>query len=140
MKVKDIMTEEVQVIHPDDSLEAAAQKMSTHDFGFLPVFEDDQLVGVITDRDIVVRGVAKGMNAKALLGRDLMTSPAIYCFDDQSVEEAAKIMENDQIRRLVVLDRGNNRLVGVVSLGDIAYKTTKEVSGEVLEKVSEPLS
>lgn len=138
MKVKDIMTEEVQVIHPDDSLEAAAQKMNSHDCGFLPVFEDDQLVGAITDRDIVVRGIAKGMNSKAMLGRDLITSPAIYCFDDQNVEDAAKIMEKEQIRRLVVLSRGNNRLVGVVSLGDIAYKTTKEVSGEVLEKISEP--
>lgn len=140
MKVKDIMTEEVQVIHPGDSLRTAAEKMTSNDFGFLPVFEDDQLVGVITDRDIVVRALARGVNSEATLGRDLMTSPAIYCFDDQTVEEAAKIMEKDQIRRLVVLSRGNNRLVGVVSLGDIANKSTKKVSGEVLEKVSEPLS
>ena len=140
MKVKDIMTEEVQVIHPGDSLRTAAEKMSSNDFGFLPVFEDDRLVGVITDRDIVVRAVARGMDPEATLGRDLMTSPAISCFDDESVEEAAKIMEKDQIRRLVVLSRGNNRLVGVVSLGDLANNATKKVSGKVLEKVSEPLS
>jgi CBS domain-containing protein len=134
------MTEEVQVIHPGDSLRTAAEKMSSHDFGFLPVIEDDQLVGVITDRDLVVRAIARGMSSEATLGRDLMTSPAISCFDDQNVQEVAKIMEKDQIRRLVVLSRADNRLVGVVSLGDIANNTTKEVSGEVLERISEPLN
>ena len=138
MKVKDIMTQEVQVIHPGDSLRRAAEKMSSNDLGFLPVIEDDQLVGVITDRDLVVRAVARGMNSEATLGRDLMTAPAIYCFDDQNVKEVAKIMEKDQIRRLVVLSRDNNRLAGVVSLGDIANNATEEVSGKVLEKVSEP--
>lgn len=140
MKVKELMTKEVQVIHPDDSLQAAAQKMSIHDIGFLPVFEQDQLVGVITDRNIIVRGVATGMNSKTMMGRELMTAPVTYCFDDQDVKEAAKLMEEHQIRRLVVLSRNNNRLVGVISLGDIARTGTKEVSAEVLEKVSEPTS
>lgn len=140
MKVKELMTKEVQVIHLDDSLQAAAQKMSIHDIGFLPVFEQDQLVGVITDRDIIVRGVATGMNSKTMMGRELMTAPAIYCFDDQDVKEAANLMEEHQIRRLVILSRNNNRLVGVISLGDIARTGTKEVSAEVLEKVSEPTS
>jgi len=77
--------------------------MSRHDIGFLPVLEADQLVGVITDRDLVLRGVALGLNSNAMLGRELMTSPFIYCFEDQNVKEAAKLMEENQIRRLVVL-------------------------------------
>jgi CBS domain-containing protein len=138
MKVKDIMTKEVQVIHPGDSLEDAARKMGHHGIGFLPILEQDELVGVLTDRDIIVRGIAIGMNSDAALGRDLMTSPCISCFDDQNVREAANLMEQHQVRRLVVLSRDNNRLVGVVSLGDIATNANKEVSAEVLEKVSEP--
>ena len=113
MKVKDIMTEEVQVIHPDDSLQAAAEKMSSHDIGFLPVLEADQLVGVITDRDLVLRGIAQGMNSNAMLGRELMTSPVIYCFEDQDVKEAVKLMEESQIRRLVILSRWSTSIVSV---------------------------
>ncbi len=139
MKVKDIMTKEVQVIHPDDSLQAAAQKMSSHDIGFLPVLEADQLVGVITDRDLVVRGIAQGMNSNAMLGRELMTSPVIYCFEDQDIKEVAKLMEESQIRRLVILNRPDKRLVGVVSLGDLALNSKSDTSAEVLQKVSEPI-
>jgi FOG: CBS domain len=139
MKVKDIMTREVQVIHPDDSLQAAAQKMSSHDIGFLPVMEADQLVGVITDRDLVLRGVAQGMNSNAMLGRELMTSPVIHCFEDQDVKEAARLMEESQIRRLVVLGRPDKRPVGVVSLGDLALNSQPDTSAEVLQKVSEPI-
>jgi CBS domain-containing protein len=138
VKLKDIMTKDVQVIHPDETLQAAAQKMRDHDIGFLPVCEGDRLVGVVTDRDLALRGIAAGVNSKAMLGRDLMTSPIIYCFDDQDVDEAAKLMEEHQIRRVAVLSRDEKRLVGVVSLGDIANKSTKEMSAEVLQSVSEP--
>jgi CBS domain-containing protein len=139
MKVKDIMTREVQVIHPDDSLQAAAQKMSSHDIGFLPVLEADQLVGVITDRDIVLRGVAQGLKSNAMLGRELMTSPVVHCFEDQDVKDVAKLMEESQIRRLVVLSRSDKRPVGVVSLGDLALNSKPDTSAEVLQKVSEPI-
>src|ERR1044071_4004987 len=139
MKVKDIMTTGVQVIHPDDSLQAAAQKMSSHDIGFLPVLEADQLVGVITDRDIVLRGVAQGLKSNAMLGRELMTSPVVHCFEDQDVKDVAKLMEESQIRRLVVLSRSDKRPVGVVSLGDLALNSKPDTSAEVLQKVSEPI-
>jgi len=139
MKVKDIMTREVQVIHPDDSLQAAAQKMSSHDIGFLPVLEADQLVGVITDRDIVLRGVAQGLKSNAMLGRELMTSPVVHCFEDQDVKDVARLMEESQIRRLVVLSRSDKRPVGVVSLGDLALNSKPDTSAEVLQKVSEPI-
>jgi CBS domain-containing protein len=132
------MTKEIEVVHPDDSLKEATQKMRVRDIGFLPVCDGDRLVGVVTDRDIILRSTADGTNPNASVGRDLMTSPVVYCFDDQDVEEAAKLMEEHQIRRVVVLSRDDKRLVGVVSLGDIATKGTKETSAEVLEKVSEP--
>ena len=138
MKLSEIMTRDVVVMQPDDSLQSAAKKMRDRDIGFLPVCDGEDLIGVISDRDITVRALADGMDVSIMLGRDLMTSPAIYCFDDQDVSEAAQIMEENQIRRLVVMSREDNRLVGVVSLGDLARHATTDRSGQVLQKVSEP--
>jgi CBS domain-containing protein len=137
MKLKEIMTQEVEVIHPDDSLQSAAQKMRERDIGFLPVCEGDRLIGVVSDRDIIVRVIAEGKDPKAMMGRDLVTAPVIYCFEDQDVEEAARVMQENQIRRLVILNR-DKRLVGVVSLGDLAMNRPAVQSGEVLQSVSEP--
>lgn len=137
MKLKEIMTQDVEVIHPDDSLQTAAQKMRDRDIGFLPVCDGDRLVGVVSDRDIIVRVIAEGMDPKAMIGRDLVTAPVIYCFEDQDVDEAARIMQENQIRRLVILNR-DKRLVGVVSLGDLARNRPADRSGEVLQSVSEP--
>ncbi|HZJ23946.1 MAG TPA: CBS domain-containing protein [Anaerolineales bacterium] len=139
MKLKEIMTNDVEVIHPNDTLQTAARKMHDRDIGFLPVCDGDRLIGVLTDRDLITRALAEGMESKAMLGRDLVTSPAIYCFDDQSIDEAAKLMHDNQIRRLVILSR-DKRMVGVVSLGDLAMNTDDKLSGEVLQSVSEPLS
>lgn len=137
MKLKEIMTRDVEVIHPDDSLQTAAQKMRERDIGFLPVCDDDRLIGVVSDRDIIVRVIAEGGDPKAMMGRNLMTAPVIYCFEDQDVEEAARIMQENQIRRLVILNR-DKRLVGVVSLGDLAMNRPADQSGEILQSVSEP--
>ena len=138
MKLSEIMTRDVIVIQPDDTLQSAAKKMRDHNIGFLPVCDGDTLLGVISDRDITIRALADGMDVSIMLGRDLMTSPAIYCFDDQEVAEVAQIMKDNQIRRLVVVDRENKRLAGVISLGDLARNGTNDLSGEVLQKVSEP--
>lgn len=138
MNVKDIMTRDVEVIHPDDPLQEAARRMRDRDIGFLPVCDGDRLVGVVTDRDLILRGLAEGTDPSTSIGRGLMTSPVVYCFDDQDVKEATKLMEDHQIRRVAVLSRENKRLVGVISLGDIARNSTKKVSGEILESVSEP--
>jgi len=139
MKLKEIMTSNVEVIHPNDTLQTAARKMHDRDIGFLPVCDGDRLIGVMTDRDLITRALADGMDSKAMLGRDLVTSPAIYCFDDQSVDEAAKLMHDNQIRRLVILSR-DKRMVGVVSLGDLAMNIDDKKSGDVLQSVSEPMS
>lgn len=137
MKLKEIMTQVVEVIHPDDSLQTAAQKMRDRDIGFLPVCDGDRLIGTVTDRDMVVRAIAEGRDLKAMIGRDLVTATVIYCFEDQDVDEAARIMQENQIRRLVILNR-DKRLVGVVSLGDLAMNRPPDQSGEVLQSVSEP--
>ena len=140
MKLREIMTRDVEVVHPEDTLQTAAQKMRDRDIGFLPVCDGDRLIGVLSDRDVIVRAVADGVNSSAIVGRDLITSPAIYCFDDQSLDEAAKLMHDNQIRRLVILSRDDKRMVGVVSLGDLAVNADDKLSGEVLQSISEPES
>lgn len=137
MKLSEIMTRDVVVIQPDESLKAAAKKMRDEDIGFLPVCDGEELVGVISDRDITIRALADGMDLDVMLSRDLMTTPPIYCYDDQDVNEVAKIMKEHQIRRLVVLDRADNRVVGIVSLGDLARNEKASFSGKVLQRVSE---
>ncbi len=138
MKLSEIMTREVQILQPDDTLYLAAQKMRDHDIGFLPVCDGESLMGVLSDRDIAIRALADGMDINVMLGRDLMTTPVIYCFDDQDVTEAAKVMGENQVRRLVILGRENQRVVGVISLGDLVRKGITDLSGQVLQKVSEP--
>ena len=138
MKVKEIMTREVEVVHTGDPVKDAAQKMRIRDIGFLPVFEGDELVGALTDRDIILRSTADGLDPNRRIGRDLVTSPIVYCFEDQDVEEAARLMEEHQIRRLVVMGLDGKRLVGVVSLGDVARNGTNKTSAKVLQSVSEP--
>ena len=138
MKVNEIITHDPEVIRPETALIEAAQKMKSLDIGMLPVCDGDRLVGVITDRDITVRGVAQGYDPKTARVQEVMTPEVIYCFDDEDVKEAAEKMEEKQVRRLPVLNR-EKRLVGIVSLGDLAVRTGKEkLAGEVLERVSEP--
>ena len=138
MKVNEIITHDPEVIRPETALIEAAQKMKSLDIGMLPVCDGDRLVGVITDRDITVRGVAQGYDPKTARVQEVMTPEVIYCFDDEDVKEAAKKMEEKQVRRLPVLNR-EKRLVGIVSLGDLAVRTAKEtLAGEVLERVSKP--
>jgi len=136
MKVSDVMTRNVEFIQPNDSLRVAAQKMRDRDIGFLPVHEGDELIGVVTDRDIAIRAIASGINPDAILGRELVTSPVVYCYEDQNVEEAARLMSENQIRRLVVLDRKNNQPVGVVSLGDLSRNVKEKTAEKTLESIS----
>lgn len=138
MKLKDIMSRDVEVIHPTSMLQEAAGKMKTLDVGSLPVCDNRKLVGILTDRDIAVRAVAAGRDPKRTPVSDAMTPELVFCFEDQDVKEAAKMMERYQIRRLPILDR-SQQLVGIVSLGDLAIETDNErMSGQVLEEVSEP--
>ena len=138
MKVNEIITRNPEVVHPESPLIAAAQKMNSLDIGMLPICDEGRLVGMITDRDITVRGVAQGHDPKTTRVEQVMTPDVIYCFEDEDVKDVAKKMEEKQVRRLPVLNR-EKRLVGIVSLGDLAVRTGKEkLAGEVLERVSEP--
>jgi CBS domain-containing protein len=138
MQLKQIMTRDVEVIHPNATVEEAAEKMESLNVGPLPVCDGDRLVGMVTDRDITVRATAVGVDPGQVKVRDVMTPDVVYAFEDQDVREAARLMERHQVRRLVVLNR-DKRLVGIVSLGDLAEATRDEkLSGEILEGVSEP--
>lgn len=139
MQVHEVMTPNAECTHPNASLQEAARMMRDLDVGPLPVCgEKDRLVGMITDRDIVVRAIAEGRDPKTVRVQDVMSPDILYCFEDQSVGEAAQLMQARQVRRLVVLNR-DKRLAGIVSLGDLAAKTRdKALSGETLEQVSEP--
>jgi CBS domain-containing protein len=139
MQVKDVMTSGVKCISPETTLREAAQKMKEIDVGLLPICgADDRLAGMITDRDIAVRGVAAGLDPVEAKVRDVMTPNVIYCYEDQDISDAAHMMEQNQIRRLVVLNH-DKRLVGILSLGDLAVDTgDEELAGHTLEAVSEP--
>lgn len=138
MQVRDIMTLGVECIDPETTLQEAAKRMKAIDVGALPVCDHDRLVGVLTDRDITVRSVSDGHNPNQDRARDVMTPQVIYCFEDQDVSEAAELMREKQVRRLPVLSR-EKRLIGIVSLGDLAVQTgDQQMAGHALEGISEP--
>jgi CBS domain-containing protein len=139
MQVHEVMTRHAQCIRPPESIAAAARQMKDLDIGALPVCGDnDRLVGMITDRDITVRATAAGRDPGGTRVQDVMTPGIVYVFEDQDVTEAAQLMKENQVRRLPVLDRAK-RLVGIVSLGDLAVDTRdEELVGATLEAVSEP--
>ncbi|MGH2389772.1 MAG: CBS domain-containing protein [Chloroflexota bacterium] len=138
MQIKDIMTAEVEAVRPDTPLADAGKRMRDLDVGLMPVFDGTQLVGMLTDRDITIRAVAQGHDPRTTPVSDVMTADLIFCYDDQDVAEAAQLMQQKQIRRLLVLDR-TMHLVGIVSLGDLAVKGGEQkMGGAVLEEVSQP--
>lgn len=136
MKLKEIMNSEVEVIHPDDTLQIAARKMRERDIGFLPVCDGERLVGTLSDRDVTVRAIAEGMDPRTTRVKDVVHSRVVWCFDDQNVSEAAKKMKENKVRRLMVIHRDDKQLVGVVSLGDLANNGTGKMSNSVLQSVS----
>jgi CBS domain-containing protein len=137
MKLSEIMTPEVVTIDPDASLQQAAQIMASLDIGMLPVMADDDLLGVITDRDITVRAAARGLDPKRTQIRSVMTEAATCATDTQDVTQGAKQMMNHRIRRLPIMDH-HQQLVGIVSLGDVVKALAdKCLAGEVLLRISE---
>ena len=138
MQVRDVMTPEPDVVQVGATLEEAARRMQMQDVGALPVCDGPVLAGMLTDRDITVRATAMGLDPIQATAGQVMTPAVACCYEDQDVGEAARLMGDQQVRRLVVVDR-ERRLVGIVSLGDLAMQAGDErVAGEVLERVSEP--
>jgi CBS domain-containing protein len=135
MKVKKAMHKGVVWVSPDTPLMEIAQKMQKEDIGAMPVGEKDRLVGMITDRDIVCRGVATGRDLSNMTARDVMTKGITWCTDESDIEEALELMEKYQIRRLPVIN-GNKRMVGILSLGDISHAATRNMTCDMVKAVS----
>jgi CBS domain-containing protein len=136
MLVRDLMTRDVTTAHPDENVQWAAHAMSELDVGALPVGEDDRLVGMITDRDIALRCIGQG-KGPATRVREIMSTDVKYCFADQDIDDVALNMADIQVRRLPVLDR-DKRLVGILSLADIATSDETEQAAEALSGISRP--
>lgn len=138
MLVAHLMTRNVEVISQDASLKEAAEKMRELDIGVLPVLDGDQLVGIVTDRDITVRATAEGRDPSGTRVREAMTSQVAYCFDSEETQDAVEIMKQEQVRRLVVLDHDQN-IVGIVSIADLALDSSNDrLIGEVVRHVTDP--
>ncbi|MGD8393918.1 MAG: CBS domain-containing protein [Candidatus Eiseniibacteriota bacterium] len=137
MKVREIMTADCRFATPDTKLRQIAQEMKSVSIGFVPVLEGGKLIGLLTDRDVVTRVVADAKDPDATEVREVMTPKTWTIREDQEVEEAAKLMRDKKVRRLVVLSR-NGELAGVLTLGDLAVDGPVEVAAEALQAVSEP--
>jgi CBS domain-containing protein len=137
MKVSECMTPDVDLVAPDQPIREAAQFMLRSDAGAMPVCDGDQLIGMVTDRDITVRGVAEGRGPDTPV-RDVMTDHVDYCYDDDEVEEVAMKMSDMQVRRFPVLSREDKKIVGIVSLGDISRSDRGEAAKIALDGVTDP--
>jgi CBS domain-containing protein len=135
MKVRECMSQEVVVADPSQTIAEAARMMQECDAGILPVGENDRLVGMITDRDIAIRAIAKKKGPDTPI-REVMSKEVLYCFEDDDIEDAAENMAEQQVRRLPVLNK-DKRLVGILSLGDVS-KTAEKKAGEAVAGITRP--
>lgn len=135
MKVKDVMHSGVEWVAPDTTIFDIANLMKKGDIGAVPVGENDKLIGMITDRDIVTRAVSEERDVKEISAKDVMTKGIFYCVENEDLGDAVRIMEDHKIRRLPVINK-DKRMVGMLSLGDIADAASHELSGEVISAVA----
>lgn len=135
MKVKDVMHRNTIWTDPDAPVADVAERMRKDDIGALPVGENDRLIGMVTDRDIVLRGFIERKDPLQMTARDVMSEPIVYCRDNEDLDDAVRIMERKQIRRLPVIDK-NHRMVGMLSLGDVAAVASPSLCSETVRAVS----
>lgn len=136
-QLKELMTRDVKVITPDMTIGDAAKMMRDGNFGMMPVIEDDRMIGTISDRDITIRAVAEGKDCSSKV-RDVMSEGIAWAYEDESVEQAATIMSERQVRRLPVVNR-DKRLVGIVALGDFAVESSQiQPAAQALAEISQP--
>lgn len=136
MQVKEAMHPGVEWVEPDVPVSTIAMKMRDLDIGAIPVCEKDRLVGMITDRDITCRAVAKGADLSKLTAGDIMTEGVVFCRDTEELGDAIHVMEDKQIRRMPAIDE-EKRMVGMLSLGDVSHAASQQLTGEVLKAVSD---
>jgi CBS domain-containing protein len=136
-QLKDVMTQDVKLLSPESTIKDAARQMRDGNFGLMPVGEDDRLVGTVSDRDIVIRAVADGLDSSAKV-RDVMSERVVWAYENDSVEKACQIMSDNQIRRLPIVN-ADKRLVGIVALGDLAVGASDiKQAGDALSDISKP--
>jgi CBS domain-containing protein len=135
MKVKDAMHKGAEWLDPTTPLVEVAKKMRDLDIGCVPIGKNDRLIGMVTDRDITCRAVAKGGDCSKLMAQDVMSKEIVYCRDTENLEDAIRIMEDKKIRRLPVIN-DKKRLVGILSLGDVSHALPRQLTGEVCAAVS----
>jgi CBS domain-containing protein len=133
----DVMTKDVETINPNDSLRDAAERMRTLNVGPLPVCEGDTLMGIITDRDIVVRAVSQGMDPNTTRVSEAMTDEVEYVYEDDDISTVVSKMKEAQVRRILVVNH-DKKLVGIIALGDLAEEMNTQEAGQTLESISEP--
>lgn len=134
-QIKDVMSPNFKFMAPDSPVAQVAQQMRDMDCGFMPLAENDKIVGMITDRDITIRAVAEGKNPAECTARECMTAKTFYCYDDQDIEEVCNNMGEIQVRRLPVVNR-EKRLVGVVSMGDLAQSASRPNVGQTQQQIT----
>lgn len=135
MKVKDVMHYGVTWMEPDAPISDVAEQMRQEDVGAIPIGENDRLIGMVTDRDIAVRGLSGKQDPLQLTARDVMSGPIIFCTANEDLDDAVRIMERKQVRRLPVIDE-NRRMVGMLSLGDVVAQASPSICSETLRAVS----
>lgn len=135
MKVSEIMHRKATWVTPATSLQEIARMMRDEDIGAVPVGDNDRLVGMVTDRDITCRGLTNGSKINELKAKDVMSKGIFYCRDDEDIDDAARIMEKERVRRLPVIN-DKKRMVGMLSLGDISARANTGLSAEVMKAVS----
>lgn len=134
-QIKDVMSQNFKFMAPDSPIAQVAQQMRDIDCGFMPLAENDKIIGMITDRDITVRAIAEGKDPANTPARDVMTAKTYYCYDDQDVEEVCNNMGEIQVRRLPVVNR-EKRLVGIVSMGDLAQSASRPNIGQTEQQIT----
>lgn len=134
-QIKDVMSSNFKWMAPDSPISQVAQEMRQMDCGFMPLAENDKMIGMVTDRDITIRAVAEGKDPAKTKARDIMTPKTYYCYDDQDVEEVCNNMGEIQVRRLPVVNR-DKRLVGIVSMGDLAQSASRPNVGQTEQQIT----
>ena len=135
-QLKDVMSHDVKILNPEATIKDAARQMRDGDFGLMPVGEHDRLIGTLSDRDIVIRALAKGMEGSTKV-RDIISENVVWAYENDSVNKASQIMSDNQIRRLPIVNT-DKRLVGIVALGDLAVDADIKPAGEALSDISKP--
>ena len=138
-QIRDVMTRDVRTVRPDDTIQRVAQCMDELNVGAIPVFDGDELIGMVTDRDIAIRGVAACKPADRTPASEVMSANVRWCYEDQEVDDVLDEMRDSQIRRVPVVTRGGHQLVGIVSLGDLAERSGQPPRvAETLRDISTP--